>query len=337
MAIVDVKTQATSWEGRVLSTETKYNVQVMSDVWVDRTVAVVWDCDCTREIPLSDTEWGEERCAFVDATPDILAKYQEWEAKKAAKAAQDKAKADALALSEKQEKARLEAEDFFDRGDRVRVVGRRGWGAPPLGTEGEVTWTGVSEMYGTKRVGFKDSLGEVRYTARTNVKRVFDDPPTNGDWVSFLAGLKAGLKAGEAQALLSAPKKGTEVFLKADPSKKGNVFWVSPDGKRVGFKPSKEAEPIWADVQEILVSGAEPLAELPAEPPAELPAEPPAEPLAELPQRYEIPRSRVEALPAPLCDIASAKLLEGGVWGAFSAKGVLVMHLTEDTVRKLAE
>lgn len=87
-----------------------------------------------------------------DATPEIMAKYQAWEAEQARKY-----------------RERMAAEEAArpERGKTLKVVrGRK----VPQGTVGACIWVGEGRW--GKRVGIKDESGAVHWTAITNVEVV---------------------------------------------------------------------------------------------------------------------------------------------------------------------
>jgi hypothetical protein len=103
----------------------------------------------------------------ADATPEVLAKYQAWEAEQERQRNERKAAAEAARPA---------------RGKTLKVVrGRK----VPIGTEGICIWTGSTHFGGiitrrgqrlggrsSERVGIKDAAGEVHWTAAANVEVV---------------------------------------------------------------------------------------------------------------------------------------------------------------------
>jgi len=94
-----------------------------------------------------------------DATPEVLAKYQAWEAEAERK----------YQAAQAEKRAKTPA-----RGKTLKVVkGRK----VPIGTVGVCIWTGAAR-YGykvTERVGIKDASGNVHWTAMSNVEVVLSE------------------------------------------------------------------------------------------------------------------------------------------------------------------
>lgn len=88
--------------------------------------------------------------SFVDASPDVMAKYRAWEIEGERKAREAKLKA---------------REKTPERGKTLKVVkGRK----VPIGTTGTCIWTGFGKF--GERVGIKDDSGTVHWTAMSNVE-----------------------------------------------------------------------------------------------------------------------------------------------------------------------
>ncbi len=134
--------------------------RVMSDVYEYLTYAVSY-------VPSEDTfkegyvhgEYGSKAFAFVDATPEVVARYATWLVEQAAKR-------EAAAREASKERALRELSEI-SRGREVKVVkGRK----VPVGTAGQVFWYGQTQ-YGW-RVGFTTAAGEKHFTAASNVEVV---------------------------------------------------------------------------------------------------------------------------------------------------------------------
>jgi len=170
------------WVGLVLRTETRCD-RIMSDVWENRTYAVVWDAaeGRPRDVLIDSSDFGREYEADVDATPAAVAAHAAWMAARAA----EKAAA---------EEARLEAQAE----DRIREV-RRGCRAVVArgrkvarGTEGRVFWLGQND-YGW-RAGLETDDGQTVWVALNNLDRVLPPKPEGMGWRDF-SGHLAELRA----------------------------------------------------------------------------------------------------------------------------------------------
>ena len=136
-----------TWAGLVVAL-TEHNFYDDSDF-----AAVVWDDGTWREVTYATTRgWTYRNSATVDAPAELIAAYAGF------RAAQRAAYTASLAAAEA---ARV------DTGKTVEVVkGRK----VPVGTTGEVFWTGENK-WGV-RVGIKDADGEVHWTAASNCQVV---------------------------------------------------------------------------------------------------------------------------------------------------------------------
>lgn len=135
------------------------SVQVMSDIWEMIRFAKVWDEAEGRvaKVWLDGRDRGE-----VDATAEVLAKVEAWEAVQAAKRAAEAARR----AAEEAERERRTVR----RGKTIRVVrGRK----VPLGTTGVCIWIGEGRW--GWRVGIKVAEDEVYWTAASNVEVVLDE------------------------------------------------------------------------------------------------------------------------------------------------------------------
>ena len=342
MAFENKKTGEITWTGCVLGERVERDQRIMSDVYSDCFYASVWDAEAdeVREIGVGTREFGMDFTVAVDATPEVRAAVADKEARvEAARvaawnaAAPARAAAAAKAAVRADRDAKAEALSRFGRGDRVRTVAKRGSSAPPLGTEGEVIWTGESREYGTPRVGILDDLGEKHWTSRGNVQRVLDNPPADGGWVAFLrAGEEAEAKSERAERDRreelegEAARKGEWVRLISDRTVFGKVFWRGWKGAslRIGFKAEKGAEPTWCGVEEVEVLSGNPTRKTrkttvvrSMKPVA------PASPLA-----LEVKLSSVAALPEPFCGIRAVQP-RGDAWVALDESGAVIVSLPE--------
>jgi ribosomal protein S4E len=123
-------------------------------VWDDETCSpkietVAWDC--------GHNGWNAEgNFATVDATPEVLAKYEAYEVARNA----------AIAKRKEEENARK-----LENGKVVRVVGGR---KVALGTTGKIFWMGADKFNrNATRIGIKDNAGVVYWTAAHHVEVVF--------------------------------------------------------------------------------------------------------------------------------------------------------------------
>ncbi len=157
--VVAVPAGTVSYAGAVLKTFSRTE-RVMSDVYDDVSYADVWDGNDVKT--LSTGVMGYNTYAVtVDATPDVVDAANAFVlAKTVAKAKRD--------LDDRIAKAKDKAAEV-GRGKSVKVVkGRK----VPLGTEGNVFWTGPNKFsrYGELRIGFKDAAGATHWTAAGNVE-----------------------------------------------------------------------------------------------------------------------------------------------------------------------
>jgi len=314
-----------TYEKRVLDTETKHSVRVMSDVWADLYFAVVWDdeADAPKNVGLGNSEFGCDVKAVVDADNKTLDKWATWcEAKRI----RDEELAEAHRIAEKKRRAEEAEKNAENRaravrkGVKVKVVkGRK----VPKGTVGECFWEGHGQ-YGP-RIGLKEADGTVHWTATSNCIAILDDVPEgttpDGGWLGYM---ETKYKAEEAAAAL-LPKKGEWVCLTADETKFGRIFWVK--GERLGFKMNprkRDEEPTWSNAGEVTVltgdprkGGAAAVPNLPVPAPA---PEDKANPMA--------------GMPYPYCAIAKLEVVDG-MWKAFDADGAFLLDLTPDAAIKL--
>lgn len=240
-----------TFEGAVLGTHIVSNERLMSDVWANATYANVWDGEKVISVRMGDGEFGYEGNVTVDATPEVVEAVAAWraaEAEKARVAAVARAEADRV-LAAKLAKEKARAFVFgIRKGVRVKTTARRGRGAPALGTEGVVFWTGESSM-GTARVGFKTDAGETVWTTENNCQAItaydWDTEPAEG-WEAVAKALKEALKAAEPKTYAV----GTKVQL-VD-GYVGVVFWAK--GVRCGAKVNprdRNAQPRWFSADEV--------------------------------------------------------------------------------------
>jgi hypothetical protein len=153
----------TSHEGLVLSLRER-NGYEDSDFY-----ARVWDPikKTTNEVTYATTRgWSYPNNAWVDATPEVLAEYEEYKTKR------DEALARAADKCRKDEAALRFAQELLmpKLGRRVVVFkGRK----VPVGTEGVVIWEGDGQ-WGT-RIGIKRDDGGLEWTAASNAKVIAPD------------------------------------------------------------------------------------------------------------------------------------------------------------------
>lgn len=199
--------------------------RVMSDVWADFSHARIWDphTRSPSSIYLSNSEFGGDKEAEVDATPEVVAAWEAWKAEELVKA------------------RRLAHEAACDQAHKRLLVPSIGHNARvvrgrkvPVGTEGVVTWAGPSTF--GPRVGLRDTTGATHYTAASNVERVGIDPLPGEDWLDVEARL-----ANATQP----PTKWDRVRL--TDGREGTVFYVN--GHRVGITLSmRKVDGRFADV-----------------------------------------------------------------------------------------
>lgn len=133
----EVESTRTSHEGVVLTTSWTECERVMSDIYADVSYCLVWNADkgCAERVNLGahfelNSTFGH---AIVDATPEVRAAFEAWDAQvKATAAAVEKARREQAAKD-----AELAAWNRPEHGKRMTVVrGRK----TPVGTTGEVFW-----------------------------------------------------------------------------------------------------------------------------------------------------------------------------------------------------
>lgn len=116
--------------------------------------AIVWNDEkgCTERVTYASTRgWTYPNGASVDATPEVVAKWEKWSA--------DRQEARRVAQVEKEAATP-------SHGKTVQVVkGRK----IPIGTKGEVCWAGKCQYSGNLRVGIRLTSGEKVFTAGSNV------------------------------------------------------------------------------------------------------------------------------------------------------------------------
>ena len=168
--------------GLVLSTVTRTE-RVMSDVWDDVTYAVVWNpaTGSPTQVYLGCCEFGREKVAEVDATPEVVAAHAAWTAAR---------EAERLAAEEARREEAAEARlREVQRGCRAVVArGRK----VAKGTEGRVFWLGQG-TYGW-RAGLETDAGETVWIDLRNLDRVLPPKPEGMSWREFeiyLAELRA--------------------------------------------------------------------------------------------------------------------------------------------------
>jgi hypothetical protein len=175
------------WIGLVLRVETQTE-RIMSDVWADVTTAVVWDPakGAPSNVHIGDSEFGAEKVAEVDATADVVAAHDAWEAaREAERVAAEEARREADA------KARLHE---VQRGCRAVVArGRK----VAKGTEGRVFWIGQGGF--GPRAGLETDDGQTVWIALSNLDRVLPPKPEGMSWRAFAAYI-AELQAEAAEA-----------------------------------------------------------------------------------------------------------------------------------------
>jgi hypothetical protein len=267
--------------------------RIMSDVWGDRHFAIVWNEaegrpeNLTLDIidycgsysdPVARSWYSWTSTAVVDATPEVVAAYEAYQAARREAETLGQFK---LNLAEGERKA---AE--VCKGATVEVFkGRK----VPVGTTGECIWVGDGR-YGP-RCGVRDEHGEAHWTALSNVRVV----PGHEDWdntcpdcggaswipaydgnggrvscpeceTRFLArenervAREAEERKARKELKASGVSKGATVEVVAEGSRNdapvgvtGKVFWVGANkfgpGKRVGFKAGGET--YWAAAENV--------------------------------------------------------------------------------------
>ena len=178
MAIIDRSNNSVSFAGRVIKTYTDMSVRIMSDVWADMYMAVVYSPEtkgttkfnvCTQSsdfitICLGNTEFGSDKDATVDAPEELKNLY-------AVHLEQVRLEREQQKLQQEQERREQEHKNFLERVEKGRVVevvkGRK----VPLGVKGYVFWEG-SDSYGTAKIGIATSTRKERKPSRSG--KVFE-------------------------------------------------------------------------------------------------------------------------------------------------------------------
>ena len=304
------KTKPT-WDGAVLMIETP-TVQLMSDVWADSYDAIVWNGRETERVICGNSEFGSSAEIVVDATPAVVAAYEAWgESKRLKQLAADAAHR----LAQQIETAKSQVMSIR-KGRRIRTVAARGRGAPPVGTEGIVTWTGYSS-FGVPRIGMRDNSGQIWWTTEKNCVVVLPgltagQEPACG-WVAYRDELEKAEKAAEAAEAAKNPAVGAKVRLKGT---EYTVFWAK--GPRLGLKVNakdRNEDPVWCNTADLDSDEAAPadldLATLAAD------------------------ITKVADLPAPFCEIRYFADKDGGL-AAFNVMGQFVMFVSSSMIAELS-
>lgn len=157
--------------------------RIMSDVWDYTTYATVWNMaeGRTDKVYLGCSEFGKEREAEVDATPEILAAYQ-------AKIAADTARREAELEAKREQEAQSRIREIKRGHQAIVARGRK----VPRGIEGRVFWLG-RQRFGW-RAGLETEAGETIWIDVANLDRVLPPKPEDMSWQAFedyLYGIKA--------------------------------------------------------------------------------------------------------------------------------------------------
>lgn len=333
-----------TYEGATLDTYTDHNVRVMSDVWADLYGALVW-CDEKQKpikIGTGNSEFGSGTKVTIDATAEVQAKYEAWQAAEAAKAEERRIHNEAMErdrhLKARESEARSRLIGNPRKGDTVVVVkGRK----VPKGTVGIIKWEGASD-YGP-RIGMAvEGENKLVYTSPSNVEGIFPGlkpgETPEGGWAALAERLRTELVA---------PAKGHRV--RGTDNKEGKVMWVAPDGSRLGFKEKPKSDPIWADTKDVtrllddgttaayvteLVAVAEgAVRPIRSDADALLAAASPASDTeAKRADEYLARKDRVAHLPSPFCLVREVRPAQGVArWEAFGEDGVLLVTLPAET------
>jgi hypothetical protein len=177
MAIIDSNNNV-SFAGRVVKTYVDPSFRIMSDVWADIYMAVVYSPEtkgtikyevCIQpsdfiSICLGNSEFGCDKNATVDAPQELMDLY-------AAHLEQVRLEDEQRKAKEDQDRREREHKDFLERVQKGRVVrvfkGRK----VPIGIQGYVFWEGV-DSYGVSKVGIATTTRKERKPSRNG--KVFD-------------------------------------------------------------------------------------------------------------------------------------------------------------------
>ena len=236
-----------AYVGRVLATEIRYSVRIMSDVWADIHYAVVLNDDgTTSKVTTYNSEFSARpHTVIVDAPQSDIDAYEEGIRVAEEKSARKKRERQ-IAIAQHDAKKRILTQ--WGKGDTVRVFkGRK----VPKGTVGLCIWTGDGD-YG-RRCGIKDAKGTVHWTACTNVELANANELAilaNGDWLALESQLRNAKVLADRKARDAAPSKGKKV--KTNCGRTGKVFWVADDGSRLGVRWGKNREDVvWCNANTV--------------------------------------------------------------------------------------
>lgn len=232
------RTGAVTYEGLVLAISTSEE-RIMSDVYATVTYALVWDAVAGKPttVTLYNSEFGGLSEAEVDATPEVRAAYETYQAEESRKATE----AARAYRNEEAQKALL----VPCIGHTARVVrGRK----VPLGTEGMVVW--VDNVEYVSRIGIEDAAGMIHYTAITNAERTDSAPRAGETWFDARCRrqLEERLYIGARVRVLSGTAKGAV-----------GILFFCRDG-RVGIRYSdrkeghKYVDVAWSDENRVCIT-----------------------------------------------------------------------------------
>jgi hypothetical protein len=246
------KPDGTSHEGLVVTPSwVNHSVRIMSDVWENQTCVKVWDPEAEEVKTLVIYTSGmSSRCgevAAVDAPADIIAAYEEAEARKKRVA---EAGAELRAKEEADADARRDLKEVKTGREVVVIKGRK----VPVGTRGVVRWLGATEW--GYRVGITvQGQDKLVYTSIQNCEAIVaglepDETPVGG-WAAY----RDAVIAAERATVDSRPSKGHRVRIIADGTE-GTMFWINGDRCGVDPRPAKEQrgrcpDPIWVQISEV--------------------------------------------------------------------------------------
>ena len=237
MPITNRVTAAVTHVGLVLSVYSQED-RIMSDVWATGTYALVWNLTTgvPQSIKLYDSEFGGDLQATVDATPDIVARWD------ALQAAQEHAKM-VQAEAEAQERAM----------ERVLTVRQGALVTAIKGRKVPLNAVGTAEILRQNDYGwqilFRDSTtGQSLWSSVSNFMRIDRCLPDGKTWQDYEYDLEQVERAKEFN-------KGDIVKIKST-GITGLVFWKKEG--RYGVSPSQMRNPqgrymdaVWAGPQDL--------------------------------------------------------------------------------------
>lgn len=321
--------------GLVIGDPVTRTKRVMSDIYCDVTAVHIWN-PTEKRVDRIDIDYHGWECVPKTGvhTPDIqdgafADEYQKYQEKEK-ELALEMQKRQAKALVERKELEAKESLLLPAKGVKCKVVkGRK----VPRGTIGEIFWIG-DKGYGVK-VGLKDAKGQSHFTSVSNIICTafgldFGQDPVGMSWRDLKS--KVYVAEQDAHNASKLPISGEVVREKKNPANKGRIFWVKE--KRIGFKKNRNADPNWANMNEVEYYDSSSstwkdyVLVAPVFPDFSKPAE-------KVPSTAAPAVNPFASFPPPLCDIRQISQREDGKWVALDGEGVLITVLPESSALEL--